>query len=750
MVSTHPRDRSVPSASRSPSDAIAAFACRTTHPSEHRTRRARSPQSCGHPRPHGRSLPPTLSPRPPRPRTRGGRRDGVFHLSEAPPRTFPIRRCDGARRAADPEERFASLEISRRARPLPWAPPGGHARCSASRSSHGRFTWLRLVAPRARLSADSRRGRDRAPQGAARASSPPAVRARVDFFDATYPRPDHLPARPLVSPSLKPRLPIPPPFQTRRAALKNSTTTEEVVWGETASATASPAPTREKGFVTGRPEEQFSAEAAEERQELFNEIAPVYDQLNDLLSFGLHRVWKRAAVKWTGVREGDRAIDVCCGSGDIAIRLADAVGPTGEVVGLDFAAAQLRVAAEKEANSRRGSLPSWRRATRSLPFRTGVRRRPHHRIRPSQRPGHPARLASPQTRGRAAVVDFNNATDPNLNALQGFILDNVVVPVADLNGVAAEYRYCDPPSSDPKGPELGLGHEAGFAKATFYELAPGNLMGCLVCEKCRDRGWCAVEEMRSRFAGDRLHVVRQRDETLRSLYPTQRRAGQEPGRTQRWIPPDRGDARAERGRATGRLSGSARRRDGVHDGGADASRRALALRDGILASADSTCLWCLFSTPRCAQRRAPRRGQPRGVLRPRRGSRVDGDRGAHQGRTRRRRRLPRNETAACALVLELLSEAGAAAAAVLPAARAPARRARAPRHPPRAPLRRAPRRCRRRRHGRPSRGAGAAAALAATDRRHPDRPRALPRHGRRRRRRRHPRRRRRPPRPPAR
>jgi demethylmenaquinone methyltransferase/2-methoxy-6-polyprenyl-1,4-benzoquinol methylase len=87
--------------------------------------------------------------------------------------------------------------------------------------------------------------------------------------------------------------------------------------------------------VAGRPSEQFSAAAAEERQELFNEIAPVYDQLNDLLSLGLHRVWKRAAVQWTGVTAGGRAIDVCCGSGDIALRLADVVGPSGQVVGGD-------------------------------------------------------------------------------------------------------------------------------------------------------------------------------------------------------------------------------------------------------------------------------------------------------------------------------------------------------------------------------------------------------------------------------
>ena len=78
----------------------------------------------------------------------------------------------------------------------------------------------------------------------------------------------------------------------------------------------------------------------------------MYDQLNDLLSLGLHRVWKRAAVKWTGVGPGDAAIDVCCGSGDIAVRLADAVGPAGRVVGLDFARAQLEVAAGKEKRGR--------------------------------------------------------------------------------------------------------------------------------------------------------------------------------------------------------------------------------------------------------------------------------------------------------------------------------------------------------------------------------------------------------------
>lgn len=54
-------------------------------------------------------------------------------------------------------------------------------------------------------------------------------------------------------------------------------------------------------------------------------------QLNDVLSLGLHRVWKRAAVKWSGAAEGQTALDVCCGSGDLALRLAQAVGIDGKV-----------------------------------------------------------------------------------------------------------------------------------------------------------------------------------------------------------------------------------------------------------------------------------------------------------------------------------------------------------------------------------------------------------------------------------
>ena len=54
-------------------------------------------------------------------------------------------------------------------------------------------------------------------------------------------------------------------------------------------------------------------------------------QLNDRLSLGQHGVWKRMAVKWANVRPGNECLDVCCGSGDLAYLLAEAVGKNGKV-----------------------------------------------------------------------------------------------------------------------------------------------------------------------------------------------------------------------------------------------------------------------------------------------------------------------------------------------------------------------------------------------------------------------------------
>ncbi|MFN2308972.1 MAG: bifunctional demethylmenaquinone methyltransferase/2-methoxy-6-polyprenyl-1,4-benzoquinol methylase UbiE [Gammaproteobacteria bacterium] len=74
---------------------------------------------------------------------------------------------------------------------------------------------------------------------------------------------------------------------------------------------------------------------------VFDSVAGRYDVMNDVMSFGIHRLWKRFALELSGVRAGQRVLDLAGGTGDLAARLAHLVGPQGEVVLADINAAML-------------------------------------------------------------------------------------------------------------------------------------------------------------------------------------------------------------------------------------------------------------------------------------------------------------------------------------------------------------------------------------------------------------------------
>jgi demethylmenaquinone methyltransferase / 2-methoxy-6-polyprenyl-1,4-benzoquinol methylase len=74
---------------------------------------------------------------------------------------------------------------------------------------------------------------------------------------------------------------------------------------------------------------------------VFDSVAPRYDLMNDVMSLGLHRLWKRFAVARSGLRAGQAALDVAAGSGDLAAGLARSVGPSGTVVVTDLNARML-------------------------------------------------------------------------------------------------------------------------------------------------------------------------------------------------------------------------------------------------------------------------------------------------------------------------------------------------------------------------------------------------------------------------
>lgn len=84
-----------------------------------------------------------------------------------------------------------------------------------------------------------------------------------------------------------------------------------------------------------------AGEKADRVRAVFDSVANRYDLMNDLMSFGIHRIWKRVAVELAGIRRGQRLLDLASGTGDLAARFAGLVGPEGLVVMSDINAAML-------------------------------------------------------------------------------------------------------------------------------------------------------------------------------------------------------------------------------------------------------------------------------------------------------------------------------------------------------------------------------------------------------------------------
>jgi len=85
---------------------------------------------------------------------------------------------------------------------------------------------------------------------------------------------------------------------------------------------------------------------------MFDRIARVYDRMNSVMTAGMHHRWRERAADLAAVSEGDRALDVATGTGDLAIELRRRVGTSGDVVGLDFSASMLELAREKASDIR--------------------------------------------------------------------------------------------------------------------------------------------------------------------------------------------------------------------------------------------------------------------------------------------------------------------------------------------------------------------------------------------------------------
>jgi demethylmenaquinone methyltransferase/2-methoxy-6-polyprenyl-1,4-benzoquinol methylase len=179
---------------------------------------------------------------------------------------------------------------------------------------------------------------------------------------------------------------------------------------------------------------------------MFDAIAPRYDLLNSLLSARLHHAWRRYAAKEAGVGEGDMALDVCTGTGDLAFELARRVGPSGSVVGGDFSLPMLSFGERKRRRLHAGMVRLTLADTQALPFASntfdavtvgfGIR----NVADIEQGIREMARVARPG--GRVVLLEFNQPRQRFLAALYRWYSFTVMPFLGGLiSGRRAAYQY---------------------------------------------------------------------------------------------------------------------------------------------------------------------------------------------------------------------------------------------------------------------------------------------------------------------
>ena len=214
---------------------------------------------------------------------------------------------------------------------------------------------------------------------------------------------------------------------------------------------------------------------------VFDSVAGQYDIMNDVMSLGLHRLWKRFVVAQSGLKAGQKALDVAAGSGDLGLGLLRRVGPTGRVIVTDINTAMLRRGRDRLVNAgMTGNVEYAEADAENLPFKSEVfncvtigfglrnltdKSSALRSMRRVLKPG-----------GRVLILEFSK---PNFGPLDRFydMYSFQVLPKLGqlLANDAASYQYLAESIRKHPGQEQlkALMVEQGFERCCYYNLSGG-------------------------------------------------------------------------------------------------------------------------------------------------------------------------------------------------------------------------------------------------------------------------------------
>ena len=223
------------------------------------------------------------------------------------------------------------------------------------------------------------------------------------------------------------------------------------------------------------------SQKADKVAEVFHSVAAKYDLMNDVLSGGLHRLWKRFTIELSGVRPGNSVLDIAGGTGDLTRKFSSLVGPSGEVVLADINDSMLKVGRDRLLDKGvAGNVQFVQADAEALPFPDnhfdvvtiafGLRNvtRKENALRSMLRVLKPG--------GRLLVLEFSKPGNPLLaKAYDTYSFSFMPLAGKLITNDADSYRYlAESIRMHPDQETLkAMMVEAGFERVTYHNMTGG-------------------------------------------------------------------------------------------------------------------------------------------------------------------------------------------------------------------------------------------------------------------------------------